>query len=78
MSKLNYFYLPKELLSKEFSDLSLRTKLLFAIIITEADSAKSINEVASLIDKFGPKVITQIYNDVQREIKNQNKKSEGV
>ena len=74
MSKLNYFCLPKEIMNKEFSDFSIQTKLLFSIIITEANSAKSVSEVASLINELGPSRINRFYN----QIKSQSIESEGA
>lgn len=78
MNESNYFFLPKELMNKDFSNFSVKSKMLFSIIITEADNAKSINEVANLINELGSDRVTKFYDKVQREIKNQKLESEGA
>lgn len=78
MNESNYFFLPKELMNKDFSNFSVKAKMLFSIIITEADNAKSINEVANLINELGSDRVTKFYDKVQREIKNQKLESEGA
>lgn len=78
MNESNYFFLPKELMNKDFSNFSVKAKMLFSIIITEAENAKSINEVANLINELGSDRVTKFYDKVQREIKNQKLESEGA
>lgn len=78
LNESNYFFLPKELMNKDFSNFSVKSKMLFSIIITEADNAKSINEVANLINELGSDRVTKFYDKVQREIKNQKLESEGA
>ncbi|MEE1154191.1 MAG: hypothetical protein UH241_03445, partial [Acutalibacteraceae bacterium] len=78
LNESKYFFLPKELLDKDFANFSVKAKLLFSIIITEADSAKAINEVADLIDELGSGRVTRLYDKVQREIKSQQMESEGA
>lgn len=65
-------------MDKDFANFSVKSKLLFSIIITEADSAKAINEVADLIDELGSGRVTRLYDKVQREIKSQKMESEGA
>lgn len=78
LNESNYFFLPKELMNKDFSNFSVKAKMLFSIIITEAENAKSINEVANLINELGSDRVTKFYDKVQREIKNQKLESEGA
>ena len=78
LNESNYFFLPKELMNKDFSNFSVKSKMLFSIIITEVDNAKSINEVANLINELGSDRVTKFYDKVQREIKNQKLESEGA
>ena len=65
-------------MNKDFSNFSVKAKMLFSIIITEAENAKSINEVANLINELGSDRVTKFYDKVQREIKNQKLESEGA
>lgn len=65
-------------MNKEFSNFSVKAKLLFSIIITEADSAKSINEVAELIEELGSGRVNRLYEKVQKEINTQKMESEGA
>ena len=69
MNETNYFCLPKELLTPEFSDYSIKSKLLFAIVITEAETVKSLNELASLIQFIGEKRLSTFYHQIQTEMK---------
>lgn len=78
MNETNYFFLPKELMDKDFANFSVKAKLLFSIIITEADSAKSINEVAELIEELGSGRVNRLYEKVQKEINTQKMESEGA
>lgn len=68
MNESSCFCLPKELLTPEFSMYSNKSKLLFAIVITEAETAKSINELSSLIQKIGEKRVSALYHQVHTGI----------
>lgn len=68
MNESSFFCLPKELLTPEFSEYSNKSKLLFAIVITEAETAKSINELSTLIQKLGDKRVSTLYHQVHTEM----------
>lgn len=55
-----YYYLPKELITPQYADYSLQTKMLFSIVITEAETAKSVMEMSQLINDLGSKNISAI------------------
>ncbi len=46
------FYVPKKLMSTEYSGFSVESKLLFGMILTNATKTKSINELADLINRI--------------------------
>lgn len=52
-----YYYLPKELVTPQYADYSLQTKMLFSIVISEAETAKSVMEMSQLINDIGSKNI---------------------
>ena len=63
-----YYFLPKELLTPEYSGYSLQTKLLFSIIITEAETVKSITDMSKLINDIGARKLSTIYQNAHREL----------
>lgn len=63
-----YYCLPKELLTEEYSDYSLQTKLLFSIIITEAETIKSITDMSKLITDVGSKKLSTIFQKAHCEL----------
>lgn len=64
----NCYALPKELLTREYSKYSLKSKLLFSIVITEADNGTSVSELAELIEKIGARNISTIHKKLHKEM----------
>lgn len=64
----NCFVMPKELLTKEYLNYSLKSKMLFSIVLTEAENGTSINELAELIEHIGSRKVSSIYQSVHKEI----------
>lgn len=58
------FYLPKELVTHNFSEFSTESKLLFSMIFTNAQHTKSIYEVAKLIEKISEKDLKEMRNQL--------------
>lgn len=72
----NCYALPKELLTKEYSDYSLKSKLLFSIVITEADNGTAVSELAELIEKIGARNISSLYKKLHQEMAAHQSRSE--
>ena len=69
MTEKDYYYLPHELLTPEFSDFSPYSKMLFAITLTEAENAKAIVELSDLIHKVGYRRITAYMKELRESLK---------
>ena len=67
MNETNCFCLPKELFSKEFSEYSNKCKLLFAVVLTEAETAKSLSELSELIQQLGARRVSALYHQVHEK-----------
>lgn len=74
----NYFVLPKKLLTKAYSDYSIKSKLLFSIVLTEAEDGTSICELAKLIDDMGTRNVSVLFRNVHNELAEHQLKSEGM
>jgi hypothetical protein len=71
----NCYCLPTELFSKEYSNFSVKSKVLFSMVLTEAENGASINELAELIETIGTRKVSSIYSQIQKElIKHQQEK----
>lgn len=68
----NCYCLPTELFSKDYSKFSVKTKVLFAMVLTDADTGKSISELAELIETMGNRKIATLYNEVHKELAEHN------
>lgn len=55
------FYLPKQMMKEEYQNFSAESKLLFAMIFTNASSYKAIQEVASLIQAIETKKLSEMH-----------------
>lgn len=64
------FYIPKQLMTTEFSGFSVESKLLFGMILTNTTKARSISELADLIYKIDSKELKLMHNQVM-QIKNE-------
>lgn len=62
------FYLPKELITDEYREYSVESKLLFAMLITNSETASAIAETAKLIDELGVRKINAMHKSPEREI----------
>lgn len=65
------FFLPKEIMTEEYSRFSAETKLLFAMLLTSSKNSSAIMCLAELIEKVGDKEI----NSLQKELKKINSES---
>lgn len=74
----NCFFLPKELLTKEYSNYSLKSKMLFSIVLTEAENGTSINELAELIEKIGSRNVSSLYKQAHKELSEHQTRSEDI
>ena len=61
----NCFYLPKELMDDNYKLYSIETKMLFAILLSSSQSAKSISNVAKLIEDIGNTKINAMCKDLK-------------
>lgn len=66
------FYIPKQLMTTEFSGFSVESKLLFGMVLTNATQAKSINELTDLIAKINSKELKMMHTQVMQIEKNIN------
>lgn len=58
------FYIPKQLMTKEYSGFSVESKLLFGMVLTNATQAKSINELADLICKIDSQELKLMHTQI--------------
>lgn len=66
MNKIPYFHIPKQLLTKEYNDFSVQSKVLFAMIFTNAERTKDISETAKLIEAIDPKELNSMRKSLQQ------------
>ncbi len=59
MNKIQCYYMPKQIMSSDYSSFSIESKMLFSIIFTNAKHVKTIMETADLIERIGAK---ELYN----------------
>lgn len=62
----SYFYLPKEIMTSEFDNFTTETKMLFAILLTNCSTAKSITNIAELINVLGEQKINSLCKAARR------------
>lgn len=65
----DYFCLPPEVLTPEFAEFSNQSKLLFAIVITEAENAKALIDLSEIIQKFGDKKLSAFISELHKPTK---------
>lgn len=63
------FYLPKQLMTKKYSDFSAESKLLFAMIFTNCEHSKSIKETSDLIQNISEKDLEIMRSQFQKDKK---------
>ncbi len=68
---MDCIYLPKELMTPSYAKYSVETKLLFAMLLTEAHKSSSVVKVAELIQQVGNNEI----NSLKIELEEINKSS---
>lgn len=69
-TKAPCFYLPKQLMTAQYSDFSIEAKLLFSMAFTNAEHSKSIMEMSMLVNKIGDKELKSMhkfFKDHQRD-----------
>lgn len=62
------FYLPKAIMTEEYSEYSVEAKLLFAMLLSNAKTSTAIIRVAELIDELGTKKINTMHKELQKTI----------
>jgi len=62
------FYLPKKIMTDEYREYSAETKLLFAMLLSNANTSSAIVNVAKLIDELGSKEINLLHKQLQKNI----------
>ncbi len=62
------YYVPKELITAEYREYSAETKLLFAMLLSNANTSSAIVNVAKLIDELGSKEINLLHKQLQKAI----------
>lgn len=62
------YYVPKELIKAEYREYSAETKLLFAMLLSNANTSSAIIGVARLIDELGSKEINFLHKELQKTI----------
>lgn len=55
------FYLPKQLMEETYQNFSAESKLLFAMVFTNASGCKALQEVAALITAIDSRNLTEMY-----------------
>ncbi len=77
MKYVDYYAFPKELLvDSEYTAFSIEAKMLFSMVLTEAEKANTIVELAHLIDTIGDRNIGSIFSKTSDEIRNHLENSE--
>lgn len=69
MKENSCYCLPSELFSKDYSKFSVKSKVLFGMVITEADNGKAISELAELIEEMGSRKISAMFQQIHNELK---------
>ena len=69
MKENSCYCLPPELFSKDYSKFSVKSKVLFGMVITEADNGKAISELAELIEEMGSRKISAMFQQIHNELK---------
>lgn len=64
-----YFYIPKEIMSVEYINYSAESKLLFSMLISNAETAAAIADTAKLIDEIGVRKISAMQKSLAEEMK---------
>lgn len=59
-------YLPKKIMSSEYNGYSAETKLLFAIILSNAVTASAVMNVADLINQLGKAEISTLQGELKK------------
>lgn len=62
------YYVPKELITAEYREYSAETKLLFAMLLSNANTSSAIVNVAKLIDELGSKEINLLHKQLKKII----------
>lgn len=67
-----YFYLPKEIMTDDFSGYSVETKMLFAMLLSFSDNVAASNNdlisVADLLKAVGSKDIDNFRNEIKNVV----------
>lgn len=62
----DFFGLPTELLTPEYSQYSNQSKLLFAIVISEAENTRALKDLAEIIQKIGDKKLSLYIRELHK------------
>lgn len=66
MNEKNCFVLPNDLFNPEFSEYSNQAKLLFAIALSETETARSLMELSDIIRKLGDRKIASYLREIKK------------
>ena len=66
MAKTPCFYVPKQLISPEYANFSVESKLLFGMILTNSQQTKSIQELAELIQTIDYKELKLMHSQLMK------------
>lgn len=58
-NKAPCYYMPKQIMTQEYSNFSVESKMLFSMVFTNAEHINAITETANLINCIGSK---ELYN----------------
>ena len=76
MNTNSYFYIPKEIMTENFREYSAESKLLFAMLLSNASTAASVVSTAKLIDELGVRKIAAIQKELAKELDRINENTE--
>lgn len=68
MNTNSYFYIPKEIMTENFCEYSAESKLLFAMLLSNASTTAAVMSTAKLIDELGVRKIAAIQKELAREL----------
>lgn len=68
MKENNCYCLPTGLFCQDYSKFSVKAKVLFGMVITEAENGKAISELAELIETIGARKVSSMYQQIHKEL----------
>ena len=62
------YYMPKQIMTSDYSDYSVECKLLFSMIFTNAQHIKTIIETAKLSENIGEKELYNMHRLFEKDV----------